>query len=399
MSGLRTLALCFLVSASAFSLAAALQTRPELKQELFRLAGEADRRLWRPALAYARGAIKQLDPALLDAPPSHPGARAVVMIHPPTPQEERMAAARIELPPIERPGMAEPLIMDAPIEIAPDLPDVGPVAIPLPPAPPRQQAQGRPAPRIVTPPPQPQARIAPEPRAAQPQTSAPGIQRQSALTRDQARARARLVSNLTPVMRQNFDLFLYVSKSAEGPLAQRMYVFRKEGNELTLLHDWAASTGRERSEISPRGVRSFTGTPAGFYQFDPGRMYTRYHSYSWDQPMPHAMFFNWRRQGVLTGLAVHAAHDETISKLGSRASAGCVHLAPENARALFNLVRAEYRGQVPRFAVDRNDTMSNTGRFSRNADGSLRMASGYKVLINIEDYSGAGNDALADVIF
>jgi hypothetical protein len=111
------------------------------------------------------------------------------------------------------------------------------------------------------------------------------------------------------------------------------------------------------------------------------------------------MFFNWRRQGVLTGLAVHAAHDETVSKLGSRASAGCVHLAPENARALFNLVRADYRGQVPRFAVDRNDTMSNTGRFSRNADGSLRMAAGYKVLINIEDYSGAGSDALADVIF
>lgn len=405
MSGLRTLALCFLVSASAFSLAAALQTRPELKRELSRLAGEADRRLWRPALAYAHGAIKQLDPALLDPPPSSPDARAVVTIHPPTLQEERMAA-RVELPPIERPGLAErpPLIMDAPIEIAPELPDVGPMAIPLPPAPPpvapRQQALNRPQPHIVTPPaPQPRVRIAPAPRAAQPQTFAPGIQHQSALTRDQARARARLASNLTPVMRRNFDLFLFVSKSAEGPLAQRMYVFRKDGNELTLLHDWAASTGREKSEISPRGVPSFTGTPAGFYQFDPGRMYTRYHSYSWDQPMPHAMFFNWRRQGVLTGLAVHAAHDETVARLGSRASAGCVHLAPENARSLFNLVRTEYRGQVPRFAVDRNETMSNTGRFARNADGSLRMASGYKVLINIEDYSGAGNDALADVIF
>jgi hypothetical protein len=159
------------------------------------------------------------------------------------------------------------------------------------------------------------------------------------------------------------------------------------------------STGREQTEISPRGVQSFTGTPAGFYQFDPGRMYTRYRSYSWDQPMPHAMFFNWRRDGVATGLAVHAADGDTIARLGSRASAGCVHLAPENARTLFNLVRSEYRGQVPRFAIDGNDTMSNSGRFARNKDGSLRMAPGYKVLVNIEDYSGAGNDAFADVMF
>jgi hypothetical protein len=126
-------------------------------------------------------------------------------------------------------------------------------------------------------------------------------------------------------------------------------------------------------------------------------MYTRYRSYSWDQPMPHAMFFSHRRAGIQTGLAIHAAADE--SKLGTRASAGCVQLSPDNARTLYELVRGDYRGQVPRFFVDRNDTMSNQGRFAKAADGSLRMATGYRVLINIENYGGVGEDSLSNVIF
>ena len=38
---------------------------------------------------------------------------------------------------------------------------------------------------------------------------------------------ARLKENLTPEMLKNFSLFLYVSKASDGPLAQRLYVFRK----------------------------------------------------------------------------------------------------------------------------------------------------------------------------
>ena len=34
-----------------------------------------------------------------------------------------------------------------------------------------------------------------------------------------------------------------------------MYVFAKTpSGDLNLLYDWAASTGREQNEISPRGV-------------------------------------------------------------------------------------------------------------------------------------------------
>ena len=57
----------------------------------------------------------------------------------------------------------------------------------------------------------------------------------------------RLRAQLTPEMLGNFDLFLYVSKAERGPLAQRMYVFRKtRSGELNLFYDWAASTGREQ---------------------------------------------------------------------------------------------------------------------------------------------------------
>src|SRR6185312_13890324 len=112
--------------------------------------------------------------------------------------------------------------------------------------------------------------------------------------------------------------------------------------------------------------------------------------------MPYAMFFNWQRKGLPTGLAIHAATGDDVARLGARASAGCVHLSPENARTLFELVKRDYRGAVPRFAVDGNDTMSNKGKFARRADGSLRMAEGYRVLIDIENYGGVdGSDAVA----
>src|SRR6185503_3144512 len=124
-------------------------------------------------------------------------------------------------------------------------------------------------------------------------------------------------------------------------------------------------------------------------------MYRQYHSGNWDQDMPYAMFFNWQREGLQTGLAIHSATGDDIARLGQRASAGCVHLSPENARTLFELVRSQYRGQVPRFSIDASDTMSKSGHFSRRADGSLRMTDGYRVLVDIENYAGNDSDAVA----
>jgi len=358
MSALRKLAVCYLVSVSAFGLAAGLRAWPNAADQAARLF---DEKIARPAA----DALARADRAFLDAPDSN--ARVVMALSAPGPADGR-TLAHADLPAIQRPALIDgdapqvQLTLDAPVMIAPDLP-----------------AQKTPAP------------AAPPPRAADiPRAS------QQALTLEQLRARTHLVSTLTAEMLDNFGLFIFVSKAASGPLAQRMYVFRKEAGALNLVYDWSASTGREKAEVDARGLRSFTATPAGFYQFDSGRMYRQYRSTSWDQDMPHAMFFNWQREGVQTGLAIHAATGEDIARLGARASAGCVHLSPQNARTLFDLVKNEYRGQVPRFSIDGNDTMSSKGKFSHRADGSLRMADGYRVLIDIEDYSGAdGSDAVA----
>src|SRR6478609_2978944 len=53
---------------------------------------------------------------------------------------------------------------------------------------------------------------------------------------------ARLKDRLTAEMRNHFDLFVYVSKSVSGPLAQRMYVFRKQPDGLKPAFEGAAST-------------------------------------------------------------------------------------------------------------------------------------------------------------
>jgi hypothetical protein len=274
------------------------------------------------------------------------------------------------------------------------LPDLSPEAAPVPPEPKLVKPQAPEAPQFDIakniPQPQPAFRIPEPPPFSQSQAQPPS-------TRGDVAA-LRLKASLTPQMLRNFDLFIYVSKADHGALGQRMLVFRKsDSGALQLAYDWAASTGREKDEITPRGRTTFTATPTGFYEFDPDRMYRRYHSYSWDQDMPNAMFFNWEREGLQTGLAIHAAVGDDIAKLGGRASAGCVHLSPENAATLYHLIRDDYAGPVPRFAYNGDtQTMSNRGDFAHRRDGSLKMADGYRVLVDIEDYGGGNAIASLD---
>ncbi|HEY2070888.1 MAG TPA: L,D-transpeptidase family protein [Rhizomicrobium sp.] len=245
----------------------------------------------------------------------------------------------------------------------------------------------------VTPPP-PRASIVPQ---SQPPATAmlqsvpsPGISAPPPSPAELVRVTQRLKDSLTTEMLQHFEMFLYVSKAEHGPWAQRMYVFRKEsGGDLTLLYNWPVSTGRELVEFAPNGSREPSNTPAGYYQLDPERMFTHYTSGQWHQPMPYAMFFNWENHGYQTGLAIHAASGDDIALLGKRSSAGCVRLAPENARVLFGLIRASYKGLVPKFAYDkRTATMANDGMLLKDTKGNLQYADGYKVLVFIEDYGG-----------
>lgn len=205
-----------------------------------------------------------------------------------------------------------------------------------------------------------------------------------------ARVAAHFRQSLTKEMLDNFELFLFVSKADRGSAAQRMYVFQKQASgDLVMLHNWPVSTGREEVEMAPNGTLQPSYTPAGYYELDPKRMYVSHFSGQWHQPMPYAMFFNWQKNGYMTGLAIHGAHGDDVGLLGTRSSAGCVRLAPENARVLFSLIKNNYKGLMPKFAYDkRTATMSNQGVLVHTPDGSLQMAEGYKVLVYIENYGG-----------
>lgn len=204
---------------------------------------------------------------------------------------------------------------------------------------------------------------------------------------------SRLRDRLTSDLFAEFDLFLYVSKAVDGPWAQTMYVFEKDGGALDLLHSWPVSTGRERNETAPSGRLVNSGTPAGYFHFDRGRMFRHYRSVQWDAPMPNAMFFNWMDRGRLTGIAIHSATGGGISHLGSRASAGCICLSPEASATLFQLVREEFRGAAPAFAYNaRTASSSREGELARRSDGALEYTEGYRVLVIVDTFGGGGDD-------
>jgi len=85
------------------------------------------------------------------------------------------------------------------------------------------------------------------------------------------------------------------------------------------LHSWPVSTGLAG------------GPPSGTYR--PERLERVWHShlFGW-APMPYSIFFHG-------GYAIHGTN--VISRLGHRASHGCVRLHPANAATLFALVRRE----------------------------------------------------------
>jgi hypothetical protein len=340
MSALRLLALSYLASAAVFVVTAAVVAHPD----------------WvRPAAPYEPVVRLTLTPPGPADIPSQPKAKPLTRHK--LEAERRPAVRSAPMPTRVVPDLSPE---SAPVPAEPKLVKPNPIA----PADVRSDLRDRPAPVVPVP------------------------------AHDRLKAAAfRLTDKLTPEMARHFDLILYVSKAGSGPLAQHMVVFRNSDGVLTPIHDWKVSTGREQDEISPRGRSTFTATPKGYYEFDPDRMYRGYHSWNWDRDMPHAMFFNWERRGVATGLAIHAATGEDIAKLGSRASAGCVHLGPENAALLYRLVH-DHEGRVPRFAYNADtETMSNSGNFMHDRKGRLKMAEGYKVLVMIDDYSG--DDRLA----
>jgi hypothetical protein len=87
------------------------------------------------------------------------------------------------------------------------------------------------------------------------------------------------------------------------------------------IHVWPVSTGLRRYD-----------TPSGAYT--PFRMEKDHFSREWDDaPMPHSIFF------TKIGHAIHGT--DSVNRLGSPASHGCVRLSRENASKLWDLVKQE----------------------------------------------------------
>ncbi|MBL8585627.1 MAG: L,D-transpeptidase [Bradyrhizobiaceae bacterium] len=89
-------------------------------------------------------------------------------------------------------------------------------------------------------------------------------------------------------------------------------------------HSWAVSTG------------TGGGPPSGVYR--PQRLERSWYSRKFGlAPMPHSIFFH-------EGYAIHGTTH--VSRLGRRASHGCVRLHPSNAAALYAIVRSEGAGRT-----------------------------------------------------
>lgn len=398
---LRQFSAIYLTAASAFAVAAVLAQHPDWAQtaretgiiakDVATSAAEAaDQQILKPGCAYAKEkggdlynwASNQLSPPVQVAKKETPNKRVQLARNEPAPKSvARPAAPKPVVPEERKPSV---VVQGAPQEIVPPVVAENPKPL-------------RPA--IVEPPKsdviasaKPQLELAPLPETPDVR---PMVSRAGPSPGELVRVTQRLKSSLSEDLLNNFQLFLYVSKADTGSWSQRMYVFAKQpGGDLDLLYNWPVSTGREKWEIDVNGKKQNSFTPQGYYELDPGRMFVRYHSGQWNQPMPYAMFFNWEQNGYQTGLAIHGASGEDVALLGQRASAGCVRLAPENARLLFNLIKTQYKGLAPKFAYDRRTaTMDNNGLLLHDKNGKIVFNDGYKVLVFVENYGG--NDMVA----
>ena len=118
---------------------------------------------------------------------------------------------------------------------------------------------------------------------------------------------------------------------AAGPAQAEVFIaINKSSQRMTV-----AVNGRERYHW-PVSTGVGGGPPSGHYQ--PERLERVWHSrrYNWS-PMPHSIFFH-------KGYAIHGTY--YLSRLGSRASHGCVRLHPAHAATLFALVQGQGRGRT-----------------------------------------------------
>ncbi len=132
---------------------------------------------------------------------------------------------------------------------------------------------------------------------------------------------------------QNHRLVIAVNKAVKGPEAQTLRLFE---NGVEILKE-KISTGREKEEKAKSGRVYFSTTPKGYFR--PTKVYRDYMSYTWQAPMPNAVFF-------IGGIAVHATGTSHYPELGTRASGGCVRTKLEVSKLIREKVMDSGKGSA-----------------------------------------------------
>lgn len=126
-------------------------------------------------------------------------------------------------------------------------------------------------------------------------------------------------------------LVIAVNKAAKGPEAQTLTMYE---NGVEVFKE-KISTGREKTEKAKSGRVYISTTPKGFFR--PTKMYRDYLSYTWNAPMPNAVFF-------IGGIAIHATTKSHYKELGTRASGGCVRTIHETSKMIREKIMETGRG-------------------------------------------------------
>lgn len=154
---------------------------------------------------------------------------------------------------------------------------------------------------------------------------------------------------------RTYNVIIVVNKKDDGSEpGQRIRVYTRENG---LVFYWKVST-----------ARAGKSTPEGYYNVQGFSSLHRSSLYN-DVRMPWAIFFNGH-------IALHAAPSKYEKNLGEPASAGCVRLEEQRARALFHLVGQSGYGEVERHL--------HTGEFMTDARGEIRTMNNYKTLIIVK---------------
>ncbi len=187
-----------------------------------------------------------------------------------------------------------------------------------------------------------------------------------------------------------FENVIVINKAAKGTTAQTLNLYTNGQLALTTK----VSTGREDVEVvkgAKKLVRKLFGTKgtteshwrhttSGFYSIKRVEG-ANYRSGESKFQMPYAMFFN-----DIRGLAVHQVPPDLSGggeaageyALGTRASSGCVRVHKNTIRDIHDAVTRAGKGLVP--VLD-----TKTGQQLLNADGSGKMAQGYRTLVIVQE--------------